>query len=135
LDHLPRAFRPAILCARLQAHLRLYRRQPTSPITIGDCVFHPAKRLLIAGATHIHLTITETAILACLTAQSEPVAWTELYQTVWGTPFRNRPSRIDGHVWRLRRKIAGRFLIKIEPAGYSVGCWEDETMPVLAEAV
>lgn len=120
LDYLARSFQPAVLCARLQAHLRVYRRQPTSPIAIGDCRLYPAQRLLCDGRTTVRLTVTETAIVCFLSAQAAPVSHIELCRAVWGIAFRARPVRLHGHVWRLRRKIAGHFHLKLDDRGYSV---------------
>ncbi len=80
---------------------------------------------VVVGKKEISLTVTECSILACLlTSRGETVCRDELILKVWGESFTGKPTTINTHIQRLRRKLgrAAKGLQTVRGQGYRWKC-------------
>ena len=125
VDVVPRATAPAVLCARLRAHLRPYERSADALLRIGPYRFRPsAKRLHDPGSGQdIALTGTEAGLLRYLCrAGRRTVPRQELMDKVLGYCAEASSHTVETHIYRLRRKLESDprrpALLLTDGAGY-----------------
>ncbi len=79
----------------------------------------------VVGKKEISLTVTECSILACLvSSRGGTVSRTELILKVWGESFAGKPTTVNTHIQRLRRKLgrAAKALQTVRGQGYRWKC-------------
>jgi len=80
---------------------------------------------VVVGKKEISLTVTECSILACLVAsRGGTVSRKELILKVWGESFAGKPTTVNTHIQRLRRKLgrAAKALQTVRGQGYRWKC-------------
>ncbi len=122
-DYLVKPFAFAELLARLRALAR--RGESERPIVLeaGDLRLDPATREVRRGATEIHLTVKEFALLELFMRRPGNVlSRYDLLENAWDFAYENRSNIVDVYVRRLRAKIdepfGRRSLETIRGAGY-----------------
>jgi len=122
-DYLVKPFAFAELLARLRALVR--RGESERPIVLeaGDLRLDPATREVRRGATEIHLTVKEFALLELFMRRPGNVlSRYDLLENAWDFAYENRSNIVDVYVRRLRAKIdepfGRRSLETIRGAGY-----------------
>lgn len=109
-DYLTKPFSFVVLLARLRALIRRGTTVRPAVLTVGDLQVDPATKQCRRGATDIHLTPREFALLEALTAQPELVLTKqELIDRVWGLDFYGPSNVLDVYVGYLRKKIDRPF--------------------------
>lgn len=79
----------------------------------------------VVGKKEISLTVTECSILACLLAsRGGTVSRQELILKVWGESVTVKPTTVNTHIQRLRRKLgrAAKALQTVHGQGYRWKC-------------
>jgi DNA-binding response OmpR family regulator len=72
----------------------------------GDLEVRPAEYVAIADGRPLHLTARELDLLAALVERSgRIVGREELYDAVWGLPYRKSDRSVDVYVGKLRQKL------------------------------
>ena len=106
-DYVTKPFRFAVLLARVRAHLRQREASDDATIAIGDYVFHPRSKQLVASkGTKLRLTEKETAILRYLYRAAPSVVRRDvLLREVWGYNANVTTHTLETHIYRLRQKI------------------------------
>ena len=106
-DYVTKPFRFAVLLARVRAHLRTREASDDATIAIGDYVFHPRSKQLVAPkGTKLRLTEKETAILRYLYRAAPSVVRRDvLLREVWGYNAGVTTHTLETHIYRLRQKI------------------------------
>ncbi|MEP7187609.1 MAG: response regulator transcription factor [Roseiflexaceae bacterium] len=109
-DFLAKPFEPAELLARVEAVLR--RRRPSrilhgTQFTAHGLTLDPTEQMVIGSAGRpIPLTHIETQLLHYFMAYAGSVLTTQqICQTLWGAETADIQSRMQMHIYRLRRKI------------------------------
>lgn len=75
-------------------------------IRVGGLEVRPAEHLALASGTPLRLTVRELALLAALASRAgRIVTREELYEAVWGRPFRKNDRSVDVYVRKLRAKL------------------------------
>ena len=109
-DYLTKPFSFVVLLARLRALIRRGTTIRPAVQLVGDLEVDPATRKCRRGATDIHLTPREFALLEALTAQPELVLTKqELIDRVWGLDFFGPSNVLDVYVGYLRKKVDRPF--------------------------
>jgi len=113
-DYVRKPFGILELCARVEALLRLARRQqvpgepPAEPVQLGSLRISPAERQVHVEGTHVALTPMEFDLLHALALQPTVVfTRQQLLERVWGYQYSGYQRTVDTHINRLRRKLAG----------------------------
>ena len=79
-------------------------------MSVGDLLLDPATRECRRGATDIHLTPREFALLEALASQPDRVfTKQELIDRVWGLDFFGPSNILDVYVGYLRKKVDRPF--------------------------
>ncbi|MBC6405341.1 MAG: response regulator transcription factor [Rhodospirillales bacterium] len=122
-DYLAKPFEPQELVLRINAILRRARPENEtgkSLLRFGNHLFDSDRNQLTLSGTQVHLTETETQILAQLAAKAgEPVS----RETLAGTSDAGKIRSVDVQMTRLRRKIEvdphlPRYLQTVRGTGY-----------------
>ena len=123
-DYLAKPFEPEELLLRIEAILRRSQARPTqaasAEISLGLCVFHPARGELFRSGESVRLTEAEIALLRHLSRNAhQPVERMDLARETVDPSGR----AVDIQVTRLRRKIeadpkAPRYLQTVRGVGY-----------------
>jgi DNA-binding response OmpR family regulator len=115
-DYLVKPFDPKELIARIKAILR--RTKPEfarEPIRHHDLLVDPERYVVVCGSTEMTLPPKEMELLHVLAATPNRVFTREqLLDRVWGYDFDGDPRTVDVHIKRLREKIGGSDLYRIE---------------------
>lgn len=126
-DYIAKPYRPAVLLARLRAHMRQYERSDDAEFAVGPYAFRPNDKLLVNGngKKKVRLTAKETAILRLLYRSGENVVRREtLLDQVWGYNDGVTTHTLETHIYRLRQKIepdpSQPILLVTEPGGYKL---------------
>jgi DNA-binding response OmpR family regulator len=87
-----------------------------SPLRSGEVEVRPDEFLALAGGRPLPLTARELDLLAALVERAgRIVSREELYNAVWGMPYRKSDRSVDVYVGKLRHKLEealpGRRLI------------------------
>jgi DNA-binding response OmpR family regulator len=123
-DYVTKPFRFAVLLARIRAHLRQREASDDVTLTIGDYVFHPRSKQLVAPkGGKLRLTEKETAILRYLYRAAPAVVRRDvLLREVWGYNSNVTTHTLETHIYRLRQKIEPNAekttLLVTEDGGY-----------------
>lgn len=123
-DYIAKPFKFAVLLARLRAHLRQHEHSEDAVFELGDYVFQPGNKMMIAAnGDKIRLTEKETAILRYLIrAGRKTVSREVLLQEVWGYNAAVTTHTLETHIYRLRQKIepdpTSARLLLTETGGY-----------------
>jgi DNA-binding response OmpR family regulator len=88
----------------------------TSPLRSGEVEVRPHEFVALAGGRPLPLTARELDLLAALVERAgRIVSREELYDAVWGLPYRKSDRSVDVYVGKLRHKLEealpGRRLI------------------------
>ena len=130
-DYVTKPFSPRELAARIRAVLRRTARDvleagPTS-LEYGEISVDMQRRTVYVGATQVHLTPTETRLLALLIREpGRTFTRDQIIDQVFGYDFEGFDRTVDSHVYSLRRKLetaAGdkRYIHTIYGVGYRLG--------------
>ncbi|HXK58986.1 MAG TPA: winged helix-turn-helix domain-containing protein [Acidobacteriota bacterium] len=87
----------------------------------GNVTVSLERCVVIVGKKEVSLTITECSILACLIARrGETVKREEIILEVWGDTFEGKPTTVNTHIQRLRRKLgkAAKAVQTVRGIGY-----------------
>jgi two-component system OmpR family response regulator len=122
-DYLVKPFAFAELLARLRALVRRGDSERPSVLEIGDLRLDPATRNVWRGATEIHLSAKEFALLETFMRRPGAVlSRFDLLEHAWDFAYENRSNIVDVYVRRLRTKIDEPFdrrsLETVRGAGY-----------------
>jgi DNA-binding response OmpR family regulator len=126
-DILTVPFSPEELVARTLALMRrTYRASlPFSPrLTVGELQIDILHRKVQVGATELHLTSLEQALLYLLAANAGRVlSRDEILDHLWGTDFVADSNLVDRHIRNLRAKLQNgwrhpRFIATVPGQGY-----------------
>ena len=102
-------FVPADLIARVHALIRrVYgtRSQIVPVVRVGDLAIDILNRRVTVGATEIHLTSLEQALLYLLAANSgSAVSRETILDALWGTDFVTETNLVERHIRALRVKL------------------------------
>ena len=90
--------------------------EAASPLRHGEVEVHPDAFVALAGGRPLPLTARELDLLAALVERADRiVSREELYDAVWGQPYRKADRSVDVYVAKLRHKLEqalpGRRLI------------------------
>lgn len=126
-DYLGKPFEPRELLLRLRAMLRraapaVAPSEPAGPVRLGALLFDPARGQLRGDGGMVHLTGSESALLAALAQRPNEVLSREELGAAIGMDESGERA-IDVQVTRLRRKIEGdprepRYLHTVRGRGY-----------------
>ena len=130
-DYVTKPFSPRELAARIRAVLRRTARDvleagPPS-LEYGEISVDMQRRTVYVGATQVHLTPTETRLLALLIREpGRTFTRDQIIDQVFGYDFEGFDRTVDSHVYSLRRKLetaAGdkRYIHTIYGVGYRLG--------------
>ena len=130
-DYVTKPFSPRELAARIRAVLRRTARDvleagPTS-LEYREISVDMQRRTVYVGATQVHLTPTETRLLALLIREpGRTFTRDQIIDQVFGYDFEGFDRTVDSHVYSLRRKLetaAGdqRYIHTIYGVGYRLG--------------
>ena len=108
-DYVTKPFSPMELVARVQAHIRRYRKIQPFPqsykLTCGTMTLDPEAQVLYKHGRPILLSGTEAKILYCLMQRpNQVIAKMELFEQVWGHDHYDDNS-LNVYMSRLRQKI------------------------------
>lgn len=121
-DYLTKPFEPRELLLRIQSVLRRIPGQSTiREVSLGDCLFNPARGELLKAGVPIRLTDAEVALLGILSGRPDEILSRDELVAASGTEASDRA--IDVQVTRLRRKIerdpkVPRYLQTVRGRGY-----------------
>ncbi|MBT4891225.1 MAG: response regulator transcription factor [Rhodospirillales bacterium] len=121
-DYLTKPFEPRELLLRIQSILRRVPEESAQEdLTMGECVFSPARAELFRSGNRIHLTEVESALLVALAKQPGAILSREELIDTTGAAGTDRA--VDVQVTRLRRKIERdprmpRYLQTVRGRGY-----------------
>jgi DNA-binding response OmpR family regulator len=127
-DYLTKPFEVVELIARLEALDRRVRANvesaPIATFSFADIVVDLVRRTVVRGASPVHLSGLEFALLKFLILHPE-VVWSrdELLRRVWRYHRMPYTRTVDQHVAQLRQKIeddpkSARYLLTVHGAGY-----------------
>jgi DNA-binding response OmpR family regulator len=107
VDYLMKPLRLNELMARLKAQLRMFDASEHATFMIGQCLFHPAAKLLTdRTGRRVRLTNKEVDILKFLyRAGTKVVTRAILLDKVWGYNSGTTTHTLETHIYRLRQKI------------------------------
>jgi DNA-binding response OmpR family regulator len=115
-DNISESFVPPVRLGHLIARMKYYLE--TAPLlrdrtlSFGPFKLEPQNRRLIRdGADAIRLTEKETALLVFLAAQPQPVTRRDILAGVWGYDERIDTHTLETHIYQLRRKLDGDWLV------------------------
>jgi DNA-binding response OmpR family regulator len=111
-DYLAREVSIELLTAKLLAHLQQYERSDRAALPVGELVFHPAQRLLVAPRRHRQAVLTpkEAAVLKVLyDAGNQVVLRATLLKEVWGYSSTATTHTVQTHIYRLRGRLAAEL--------------------------
>jgi len=94
-------------------------------VSDGNITISLERCQVVVGKKEISLTMTECSILACLVAnQGGTVSRKELILKVWGESFAGKPTTVNTHIQRLRRKLGrvAKALQTVRGQGYRWKC-------------
>jgi two-component system, OmpR family, phosphate regulon response regulator OmpR len=124
-DYLPKPFDPYELVLRLRAMLRRTTppAEPAAPLRLGALSFDPARAELRGPAGPVHLTGSESALLAALARTPNEVLSRDAIASALDMDDAAGERAVDVQVTRLRRKIEPdprepRFLHTVRGRGY-----------------
>ena len=122
-DYLPKPFAFDELLARLRALARRGITPRPVVVTVGDLTLDPATRQVHRGATVIHLSVKEFALLETLMRRpGQVLSRFDLLEHAWDGDYENRSNVVDVYIGYLRDKVDrpfGRSSIEtIRGAGY-----------------
>lgn len=107
-DYVAKPCTPRELAARLRAILKRAGARPArqAPLTVGDLVLDPARRLAELAGTPLVLTGTEFNLLEILARHAgEPIAKDRLSEEAMGRPLNRFDRSIDVHISSIRHKL------------------------------
>lgn len=110
-ENFPKPVRLGHLLARLHFYLEVAPKLRSTPITIGPYQLDAQQRSLRRDDEMIRLTEKETALLEYLAQSPAPVGREELLAGVWGYDARIDTHTLETHVYQLRRKLGGEFIL------------------------
>jgi DNA-binding response OmpR family regulator len=90
-------------------------------VTDGNLIISLERCQAVVGKKEISLTVTECSILAYLvSSRGGTVSREELILKVWGETFAGKPTTVNTHIQRLRRKLgrAAKALQTVRGQGY-----------------
>jgi two-component system copper resistance phosphate regulon response regulator CusR len=133
-DYLLKPFSFVELLARLHALQRRGRGQQRAHLSVGDLQVDLIARKAWRGATRLHLTAKEFALLTALARrQGEILSKTAIAELVWDMNFDSNTNVVEVAVKRLRTKLDASFSPKllhtIRGMGYVIERREPETTP------
>jgi two-component system, OmpR family, response regulator len=109
-DYLTKPFSFAELLARLRALARRGGVERPARLAVGDLVLDPATRQAWRGATEIHLSPKEFALLeAFMRRPGQVLSRLQLIEHAWDFAYENRSNVVDVYVRYLREKIDRSF--------------------------
>jgi two-component system OmpR family response regulator len=122
-DYLPKPFSFAELLARLRALARRGAVERPAVLEVGDLRLDPATHQTWRGATEIHLSAKEFALLETFMRRPGHVlSRLQLLEHAWDYAYENRSNVVDVYVRYLRDKIDRPFgrasLETVRGAGY-----------------
>jgi DNA-binding response OmpR family regulator len=80
--------------------------EAATPLRAGEVEVRPQEFVAIAGGRPLSLTARELDLLAALVERSDRiVSREELYNAVWGLPYRKSDRSVDVYVGKLRQKL------------------------------
>ncbi|QNO17110.1 response regulator transcription factor [Caproicibacterium amylolyticum] len=112
-DYITKPFNPMELMARVKSQLRRYKtlgsrneEQRQGILRTGRLAFNPTAKQLTADGEAIHLTATETKIVALLMENLGRVfSAEEIYRRVWDEDAYSVENTVMVHIRRIREKI------------------------------
>jgi two-component system OmpR family response regulator len=109
-DYLVKPFAFAELLARLRALVRRGDSERPAVLEVGDLRLDPASREVSRGATQIHLSAKEFALLETFMRRpGDVLSRYDLLENAWDFAYENRSNIVDVYVRRLRTKIDEPF--------------------------
>ena len=126
-DYIKKPFSLAELSARVNAHLRREKRQPTHALIRGDIHFDLQAKIVTVKEQSVPLTKGEYAICEYLTLHSGQIFTKEqIYENVFGFDAEGDSSVIAMHVKNIRAKLKEHDAAPIETV-WGVGYkWKKE---------
>lgn len=128
-DYLTKPFDNRELLARIKAHLRRAKKNPSikkkdAVITNGPLTIIPDERVVTLDGEEIHLTPKEFDLLYLLGSNVEQVFPREtLLEKIWGFDYYGDTRTVDMHIQRIRRKIdkqPNKFIQTVFGIGYKM---------------
>ncbi|MBW3139843.1 response regulator transcription factor [Ferrimonas balearica] len=115
-DYLVKPISPALLLARIQAHLRQQqRRTDNSLIQVDGLTLDPAENRACYQGEDLNLTPSEFCLLALFAAHYRQVLTREfLFTHGIGRAYDGLTRTIDGRITRLRKKLEGKCPLTIK---------------------
>ena len=105
-DYVVKPFSVAELAARLHAMVRLHALHDSRPVTVGDVVVEPARRVASRAGRDLDLTTREFDLLLTLARHpGQVLSRTQLLEHVWGYTWEVDSNVVDVFVGYLRRKL------------------------------
>ena len=109
-DYLVKPFAFAELLARLRALVRRGDPERPSVLEVGDLLLDPATHEVRRGASEVHLSSKEFALLETFMRRAgEVLSRYDLLEHAWDFAYESRSNIVDVYVRRLRRKIDEPF--------------------------
>ncbi|MBW7460598.1 response regulator transcription factor, partial [Paenibacillus sepulcri] len=111
-DYITKPFDIEEVSARIDSHLRRYRRDSTSDarsrqLAYKSIILDPEAKSVTLGAELLSLTAREYEILALLMSSPKKVfTKANVYESVWGEEFFGDDNTINVHMSNLRSKLA-----------------------------
>jgi DNA-binding response OmpR family regulator len=105
-DYVVKPFSVAELAARLHALVRLNERREGLPLTVGDLVIEPRRRVVTRDGRDLGLTTREFDLLLALGQRSGQVlSRVQLLEQVWGYTWDVETNVVDVFIGYLRKKL------------------------------
>jgi two-component system OmpR family response regulator len=129
-DYLTKPFSFAELAARVRALVRRPARPRPAMLQVGDMKLDVATHRAWRGATELHLSPKETALLELfLRHPGEVLTRTRILDHVWDFAYDGGSNLVDQYVAYLRRKVDRPFgrddLVTVRGVGYRFGAPDD----------
>src|SRR5699024_1835003 len=111
-DYITKPFDIEEVSARIDSHLRRYRRasepQKRKTLTHKDMQVDLEAKTIFVNGTKLSLTVREYAILVLLmTSPKKVFSKSNLFESVWNEPFHGDDNTVNVHMSNLRNKLAG----------------------------